>query len=68
MIDKGTADLTLTQDAGNGNGADGSESSSNCGQSLVVGLFTDSKTSAQAMLNIVGTLYLAARSNSPPVL
>jgi hypothetical protein len=67
-IGKGTADLTLTQDAGNGNGSDGSESSSNCWPIFGGGVFTDSKTAAQATLNIVGTLCLGKQSNSPPVL
>jgi len=55
-IGTGKANLSLTEDEGDGDGTDGSESPSGCVPVFGGGVFIDSKTTAQATLNIVGTL------------
>jgi len=55
-IGKGTANLSFDEDAGDGDGTDGSITPSNCEPVFGYGVFTDSKTAAQATVNIVGTL------------
>jgi hypothetical protein len=67
-IHRGTADLSFSEDAGNGNGADGSESPSNCWPVFGGGVFTDTKTNEQATVNILGTLCLTTPSSTVPIL
>ena len=55
-IGKGTANLSFTEDSGDGDGTDGAVTSSNCIPVFGGGVFIDSKTAAQATLNIEGTL------------
>ena len=55
-IGKGTANLSFDEDAGDGDGTDGSITPSNCEPVFGSGGFIDSKTAAQATVNIVATL------------
>lgn len=55
-IGKGTANLSFSEDAGDGDGTDGSITPSNCLPVFGAGTFTDSKTMEMATLNIQGTL------------
>jgi len=55
-IGKGTANLSFTEDAGDGDGTDGAVTPSNCVPVFGAGVFTDTKTMATATLNIEGTL------------
>jgi hypothetical protein len=55
-IGKGKANLSFTEDAGDGDGSHGAITKSNCVPVFGGGTFIDSKTAASAVLNIQGTL------------
>jgi len=70
-IGKGTAELSFSEDAGNGNGGangGGAGSQSSCWPVFAGGVFTDSKTGSQATLNIGGSLCLATPTSTTLVL